>query len=73
MEKKFFFQEIDCLVASKACQEIGVPTLHPPINASTNNGDIPSLVRLANLFIYWFIFQTQKYAIKKTQFFKKNI
>ena len=33
VEKKEISQEIDCLDASKACQETNVPTLHPPINA----------------------------------------
>ena len=62
MEKKEIFQEIVCLDASKACQDTDVPTkiikenaniftdfIHPSINASINNGDFPSFLKLANV------------------------
>ena len=62
MEKKEILQEIACLDASKACQDTDVPTkiikenadiftdfIHPSINASINNGDFPSFLKLANV------------------------
>ena len=61
MEKNENFQEIVCLDAFKACQDTDVPTkiikknadiftdfFHPSINASINNGDFPSFLKLAN-------------------------
>ena len=62
MDKKEIFQEIVCLDAYKACQDTDVPTkiikenaniftdfVHPSINASSNNGDFPSFLKLANV------------------------
>ena len=62
VEKKEIFQETVCLDASKACQDTDVPTkiikdnadiftdfIHPSINASINNGDFPSFLKLANV------------------------
>ena len=62
LEKREILQEIVCLDASKACQDTDVPTkiikenadiftdfIHPSINASINNGDFPSFLRLANV------------------------
>ena len=56
------FQEIVCLHASKACQDTNVPTkiikenadifidfIYLSINASINNGDFPSFLRVANV------------------------
>ena len=50
--------------ASKACQDTDVPAkiikenddifkgfIHPSINASINNGDFPSFLKLANLIL----------------------
>ena len=62
MERKEILQEIICLDASKACQDTDVPTkiikenadiftdfIHPSINASINNGDFSSFLKLANV------------------------
>ena len=62
VEKKNIFEEIACLDASKACQHTDVTTkiikenadiftdfFHPSINASINNGDFPSFLKLANV------------------------
>ena len=62
VDKNKLFQEIVCLDAYKACQDTDVPTkiikenaniftdfVHPSINASSNNGDIPSFLKLANV------------------------
>ena len=56
------FQEIVHLDPSKACQDTDVPTKiiknnadiftdfgHPPINASVNNGNCPSFLKLASV------------------------
>ena len=64
MEKKEILQEIVYLDASKACQDTDVPTkiikenaniftdfIHPSINASINNGDFPSFLKLANMIL----------------------
>ena len=61
-EKKEIFQEIVCLDASKGCQDTDVPTkiikenadiftdfIHPLINVSINNGDLPSFLKLSNV------------------------
>ena len=60
MEKKEIFQEIFCLDASKACQDIDVSTkiikgnsdifIIPSINASINNGDFPSTCKCNSCF-----------------------
>ena len=60
--KKEIFQEIVSLDASKASQDIDVPTkiikentniftdfVHPSINTFINNGDFPSFLKLANV------------------------
>ena len=62
VEKKKKNQEIVWLEAFKACQDTDVPTknikenadifgdfIHPSINASINNGDFPSFLKLANV------------------------
>ena len=62
MEKKKIFQEIACLGASAACQDTNVPTkitkenadiftdfVHPSINASINDDDLPSFLKLTNM------------------------
>ena len=62
MEKKEIFQEIGCLDTFKACQNTDVPTkiikesvdiftdfVHPSSNASINNGDFPSFLKLPNM------------------------
>ena len=62
VEKREILQEIVCLDASKACQDTDLPTkiikenadiftdfIHPSINASINNGDFPSFLKLANV------------------------
>ena len=62
MEKKEILQEIVCLDASKVCQDTEVPTkiikenaniftdfIHPSINASINNGNFPSFLKLAKM------------------------
>ena len=62
MKKKEIFQEIVCLDASKAYQDTDVPTkiikenaviftdfIHPSINASINDGNFPSFLKLPNV------------------------
>ena len=62
MDKKEIFQEIINLDASKAFQDTDVPIkiikenadiftdfVHPSVNASINNGDFPSFLKLANV------------------------
>ena len=73
MEKKEIFQEIVCLDASKSCQNADVPTkvikenadiftdfTHPSINASINNGDYPSFLKLANVIPVFKVLQKLK-------------
>ena len=62
MEEKEIFQEIVYLDPSKAFQDTDVPTKiiknnadiftdfgYPPINASVNNGNCPSFLKLASV------------------------
>ena len=62
VEKKRNFREIVWLEAFKSCQDTDVPTknikenanifgdfIHPSLNASINNGDFPSFLKLANV------------------------
>ena len=64
MGKKEILQLIVCLYASKACQDIDVPTKiikenadiftdfgHPSLNVSINNGDFPSFRKLGNTIL----------------------
>ena len=65
VEKKKIFQEIICLDTSKDCQDTDVPAkiikendniftyLAHSINASINNGDFPSFLKLENvIFVF---------------------
>ena len=62
VEKREILQEIVCLDPSKACQDTDVPTkiikenadmftdfIHPSTNASINNNDFPSFLKLRNV------------------------
>ena len=64
--KKELFPETVCLDACKSCQDTDVPTkftkenadmfkdfVHPSVNASVNNSDLPSFLSLANVIPVW--------------------